>query len=88
MARRKKEQSGSESQAAVSLPEEAAPAPLSEPAAPAPAPSRWTVLADVRVSLFGHMTNLTSGTVVSVNEYGPEGISRLLEQGVALEPMV
>lgn len=67
---------------------EAVPAPAIEaPVVSAPSASQWRVGETKRVALFGHMTTITKGDVVSVNEYGPEGIERLREQGVALEPV-
>lgn len=67
---------------------EAAPAPAIEaPAVSAPPVMQWRVGETKRVALFGHLTTLTKGDVVSVGEYGPEGIERLREQGVALEPV-
>ena len=59
---------------------------VEEPAAIA-APSRWLVLEDRVVSLFGQMTTLPAGSFVSVASYGPEAIKRIMEQGVALEPV-
>lgn len=64
-------------------------APAYEEAAPAPIanPTKWVVLEDQRVSLFGQMTLLPAGTVVSAASYGPVGIKRIMEQGVQLEPV-
>lgn len=50
-------------------------------------PTKWLVLEDQVVSLFGQMTTLPAGTVVSVGSYGPVGIKRIMEQGVVLEPV-
>lgn len=50
-------------------------------------PTKWLVLEDQTVSLFGQMTLLPAGTVVSVASYGPSGIKRIMEQGVLLEPV-
>jgi len=59
------------------------------PEEPAPVPvTRWQVMATSRVSLFGHLTYLHAGTVIALSEYGPEGIERIRDQGVVLEPMV
>lgn len=71
-------------EAAFASPSEA---PL-EVAPAQPAASKWRVGETKQVSMFGHMTTITQGDVVSVSEYGPEGIARLREQGVALEPVV
>ena len=64
-------------------------APVYEAAAPAPIanPTKWVVLEDQRVSLFGQVTLLPAGTVVSAASYGPVGIKRIMEQGVQLEPV-
>lgn len=64
-------------------------APVYEEAAPAPIanPTKWVVLEDQRVSLFGQVTLLPAGTVVSAASYGPVGIKRIMEQGVQLEPV-
>lgn len=63
----------------VSASDEQAPAPVQ--------PTAWKVGATVRVSLFGQLTTIHAGTVVSVPEYGAQGIARLREQGVQLEPV-
>lgn len=55
--------------------------------APAMPPSKWLVLEDCRVSLFGQITTLPEGTIVSIGSYGHEGVRRMLEQGVLLEPL-
>lgn len=64
-------------------------APVYEEAASAPIanPTKWVVLEDQMVSLFGQMTLLPAGTVVSAASYGPVGIKRIMEQGVQLEPV-
>ena len=49
--------------------------------------SKWLVLEDQTVSLFGQMTLLPAGTVVSAASYGPAGIKRIMEQGVELAPL-
>ena len=54
---------------------------------PSKAPTKWMVLADQTVSLFGQMTLLPAGTVVSAASYGPAGIKRIMEQGVELAPL-
>lgn len=66
-----------------------AEAPVVEEAAPAPIanPTVWVVLEDQMVSLFGQMTLLPAGTLVSAASYGPVGIKRIMEQGVQLEPV-
>ena len=62
------------------------PVPAEAPV-PAAKASRWLVLEDTVVSLFGQMTTLPAGSFVSVASYGPEAIKRIMEQGVALEPV-
>lgn len=64
-------------------------APVYEEEAPTPIanPTKWVVLEDQMVSLFGQMTLLPAGTVVSAASYGPVGIKRIMEQGVQLEPV-
>ena len=59
---------------------EEAPAPIANP-------TKWVVLEDQMVSLFGQMTLLPAGTLVSAASYGPVGIKRIMEQGVQLEPV-
>jgi hypothetical protein len=54
---------------------------------PVKAPTKWVVLEDQNVSLFGQVTLLPAGTVVSAASYGPAGIKRIMEQGVLLEPV-
>ena len=54
---------------------------------PAKAPTKWMVLEDKTVSLFGQMTLLPAGTIVSAGSYGPQGVKRIMEQGVMLEPV-
>lgn len=90
MARKKREQleigaaeAGSAIVAVSDAPADAAPVEVE-----APPVVRWRVAVAKRVSLFGHMTNLSAGDVVALNEYGREGIERLREQNVVLEPMV
>lgn len=58
-----------------------------EEGAPAIVPTKWIVLEDQVVSLFGQMTTLPAGTVVSARSYGPEGVRRIMEQGVLMEPV-
>jgi hypothetical protein len=53
-----------------------------------PAPcDRWLVKRAARISWYGHLTTLSEGSVVSLREYGPDGIARLREQGVEMEPV-
>ncbi len=54
---------------------------------PVKAPTKWIVLEDQNVSLFGQVTLLPAGTVVSAASYGASGIKRIMEQGVLLEPV-
>lgn len=54
---------------------------------PTKAPTQWVVLEDTVVSLFGQMTTLSAGTVVSARSYGPEGVKRILQQNVMMEPI-
>lgn len=63
----------------VSASDEQVPAPV--------APTAWKVAATARVSLFGQLTTLPAGTIVSVREYSVQGIKRLHDQGVKLEPV-
>jgi hypothetical protein len=79
-----------EAQAPLAL--EVAPenAPAEVPSTPAPVPpavTRWRVLESRRVSWFGHLTMMPAGEVITLAEYGPEGVVRLREQGVQLEPL-
>ena len=67
--------------------EEQEGAPVVEDAAPAPVPTKWVVMEEQRVSLFGQITTLPAGTIVSVASYGPEGMRRLIEQQVQLAPL-
>lgn len=55
--------------------------------APVAAPTKWRVKEDRTVSLFGQITLLPAGTVVSAASYGPAGLRRIMEQGVTLEPV-
>lgn len=50
------------------------------------APTRWRVAQTTKVSLFGQLTTLQAGDVVSVASYGVVGMLRIAEQ-VALEPV-
>lgn len=50
-------------------------------------PTKWVVLEDQVVSLFGQMTTLPAGTIVSIGSYGPIGVKRIMEQGVMMEPL-
>jgi len=54
---------------------------------PIKVPTKWVVLEDAVVSLFGQVTTLPAGTVVSAASYGPTGIKRIMEQDVALAPV-
>lgn len=54
---------------------------------PPKAPTQWLVLEEKVVSLFGQMTTLSAGTVVSARAYGPEGVKRILQQNVMMEPI-
>lgn len=61
------------------------------PAEAAPEPvvvTRWRVLETKRVSWYGHLTMIPAGSEVSLAEHGPEGVVRLQEQGVKLEPVI
>jgi hypothetical protein len=69
------------------LAEEQDVAPAHEEPAPIAAPTKWVVLEDAVVSLFGQVTTLPAGTVVSAASYGPTGIKRIMEQDVALAPV-
>ena len=67
--------------------QEGAPVFEEEASAPIANPTKWVVLEDQMVSLFGQMTLLPAGTLVSAASYGPVGIKRIMEQGVQLEPV-
>jgi hypothetical protein len=54
---------------------------------PVKAPTKWLVLQDQTISLFGQMTLLSAGTIVSAGAYGPQGVKRIMEQKVMLEPI-
>ena len=54
--------------------------------APVAASTKWLVVEDCRVSLFGQITSIPAGTIVSLASYGHEGVRRMLEQGVILMP--
>lgn len=60
------------------------PAPMPAPSA---TPTAWRVVKTARVSWWGAMTTLPAGKVVQLSTCGPEGLARLREQGVELEPM-
>lgn len=93
MARRRKEVATLDTVEAVEAEPVIAAAQIEEaPAAaavePAPAaPAKWVVLEDKVVSLFGQVTTLPAGTLVSAASYGPIGLKRIMEQGVKLEPV-
>jgi hypothetical protein len=53
----------------------------------APVPTKWMVLEEATVSLFGQITTLPAGSYVSVRSYGEEGIRRIMRQGVLLAPV-
>lgn len=79
-----------DSAADVQAPVEAEVFPESDVAkevAPVAKPTKWVVLEDKTVSLFGQVTLLPAGTVVSAASYGPIGLKRIMEQGVMLEPV-
>ncbi len=69
------------------LAEEQEAALVHEEPAPIVIPTKWVVLEDAVVSLFGQVTTLPAGTVVSAASYGPTGIKRIMEQDVALAPV-
>ncbi len=54
---------------------------------PARKATRWVVPVDTRVSVFGQITNLPEGTVVSAADYGDVGMLRLHEQIPDLIPV-
>lgn len=79
--------------AAVDVVSSATPDPMPAPhvieSAPSSAPvSAWRVKTSKRVSWYGHLTLMPAGKVVSLTTCGPDGLARLREQGVELEPMV
>ena len=96
MGRRRKEQASLDLAPAVEA--EIEFAPEAEPevlpdsveaqeGAPTAPPSIWMVLEDKVVSLFGQITTLPAGTIVSARSYGPQGVKRIMEQGVMMEPV-
>ena len=94
MARRRKDQASLDVQEAIEASSvDAAVEPVMEdvveaaPPAPVAAPTKWMVMEDTVVSLFGQMTTMPAGTVISAASYGPSGIKRIMEQKVALEPV-
>ncbi len=50
-------------------------------------PTKWVVLEEARVSLFGHITTLPEGTKLSLAAYGESAIRRIIQQGVKLAPI-
>lgn len=101
MGRRRKEQASLDTLEAVEAPvlaaeeiealnevaaQEEAPA-IEEETPPITNPTQWVVLEEKVVSLFGQMTTLSVGTVVSARSYGPEGVKRILQQDVMMEPI-
>jgi hypothetical protein len=52
----------------------------------APTVQRWRVAREAIVSLFGHMTTMQAGKIVSAAEYGPDGLKRIADQ-VELVPV-
>lgn len=101
MGRRRKEQASLDTLEAVDAPmfaaeeietppevaaQEEAPIVEEEPT-PIANPTQWMVLEEKVVSLFGQMTTLSVGTVVSARGYGAEGVRRIMQQGVIMEPI-
>lgn len=64
----------------------AEPAPVAAPA-PAVKVTRYKVAEGKTISWYGNVTHLPAGTVVSVESYGDDGIARLTDAGVKLEPI-
>ena len=67
-------------------------APVTPPASAAPAPSkplptRWRVAESHGIWWFGMRTTLRVGSEVSIADYGADGVSQLVAQGVKLEPL-
>ena len=76
-----------EVEAPVEMAVEPASVEVEEEPAPIANPTKWVVLEDQTVSLFGQVTLMPAGTVISAASYGPAGIKRIMEQGVLLEPV-
>ena len=62
-------------------------APVDEPAVPVVPPCRFRVLAEKCISVMGNMTWLHKDDVIEAAGYGTDGIARLIEQGVQLQPV-
>lgn len=58
--------------------------PVGKPAVP---PCRFRVLAEKCISVMGNMTWLHKDDVIEAAGYGTDGIARLIEQGVQLQPV-
>ena len=92
MARKRKEVEPSDTLAEelveADVAPEAQPVEAVEEAAPAPVPTAWVVLEKAKVSLYGQITTLPAGSTISVGSYGEDGIRRIMQQGVKLEPLI
>lgn len=58
-----------------------------DPLSSAPRARLFRVMRDAVVSCGGHVTTMRRGKVVDPAKYGAEGMRRLLEAGVDLEPL-
>lgn len=85
MARRRKQDA---SPTLLDVAPDAGGAPVVEaPVAPVVVPvTTWRVTRTVKVSLFGQLTTLSEGKLVSIKGYGLDGIERIRKQ-VELEPV-
>lgn len=92
MARKRKEVEPSDTLAEelveADVAPEAQPVEAVEEAALAPVPTAWVVLEKAKVSLYGQITTLPAGSTISVGSYGEDGIRRIMQQGVKLEPLI
>lgn len=87
MGRRKKIESPQLLDAAASGASVAEPVPAAQSVAPAlPVVKVWRVKTEAIVSLFGHVTTLPAGSLVSAALYGPDGLARIRAQA-DLEPV-
>lgn len=92
MARKRKEVEPSDTLAEelveADVAPEAQPVEAVEEEAQAPVPTAWVVLEKAKVSLYGQITTLPAGSTISVGSYGEDGIRRIMQQGVKLEPLI
>lgn len=66
----------------------AAAAGEGQPTAPKPPlATRWRVVETRKISWFGQITTINAGDVIGLSGYGADGIARIVEQGVKLDPI-